>query len=80
MSEPPRDRLEFWVRFICAFVFFGLVSGVMIFKNVTFDQPNLGQLYWALTTLAISLLAARVGDAAWRGLCTFFFYFFSPRK
>jgi len=25
MSDLPRDRWEFWIRFICAFLFFGVV-------------------------------------------------------
>jgi hypothetical protein len=42
MAEPPRDRSEFWIRFVCAFFFFGAVSGFVMFGiSMSIPQPLL---------------------------------------
>jgi len=65
MSKPPRDRLEFWIRFIGTFFVFGVISAVCCLN-----------LYhsWGLTkciavgvvaTLLPSTYAAFSGDNTW---------------
>ncbi len=65
MSEPPRDWLEFWVRFVCAFVVFGLVLGIIMLRYLEWLTPVQLGLVWGLSTLLTSLIAACVGDAFW---------------
>lgn len=67
MSEPPKDRSEYWVRFVCAFLFFGLIAGLVLLRVVSPVGPG-GIGVWLLVTISISLYAARVGDEAWEEL------------
>lgn len=72
MSSPPQDRLEFWIRFVCGFVFFGLIAGFIVFQylDALGTLPRL--LVWSTVTLAVSVYVARVGDEAWFKLLDFF--------
>jgi hypothetical protein len=71
MSQPPRDRFEYWIRFTCAFFFFGVVlglGGIAIQFLGEGLSPATMAMFWGGATLACSLYAARVGDDAWRKL------------
>ncbi len=73
MNTPPRDKEEFWVRFICSFLFFGAIAagGVLLYA---LDRLGItaSVTIWAIMTLVISLYAAKVGDDAWHTLLSFF--------
>lgn len=70
MAEPPRDRSEFWIRFVCGFFFFGLLSGFsMAGISVEFQK---GLMLWAVITLSASVYVAKVGDQGWVRLCNLF--------
>ena len=67
MSEPPIERFEFWTRFVCAFVFFGMV---LAFVSIRFFLDEDRDLFAVITVLVIldvliSGYAARHGDSAW---------------
>ncbi|MES2922755.1 MAG: hypothetical protein V4819_14470 [Verrucomicrobiota bacterium] len=71
MSNPPSDRWEFWIRFICSFLFFGFIVALGVLRGVDSWGLPAGITVWALATLAISLYAAKVGDEAWHKLLNF---------
>ena len=73
MNISPRDRLEFWVRFTCSFLFFGTIAavGVLLYAVDSLGIPQ-SVAVWAVVSLAISLYAAKVGDKAWHRLLSFF--------
>lgn len=56
--DPPRDRLDFWVRFACGTVF-GTLLGLLLFWRVL---PSVGL---SLATLAIGGLLFGLGAAYW---------------
>ena len=68
MSAPPRDSMEFWIRFGCAFVFFGFIFAVILVRYVDGMGLLLGIAVWVVATVAVSCYAARVGDEAWHKL------------
>lgn len=68
MSEPPRDREEFWIRFVCAFFCFGFLAALLMFRFIDELGIPAGLGIWLLVVLSISLYAARYGDAAWEKL------------
>jgi len=68
MSDPPRDRSEFWIRFVCAFLFFGFLAAFAIIRCVDSLGVAAGVGIWAAVVLSISVYAARVGDEAWHHL------------
>lgn len=65
MTDPPRDRLEFWIRFGCAALFFGAIFFLMGIRFVDAAGLWVSLAVWAVCTLAISLWAALRGDTAW---------------
>lgn len=65
---PPVDRFEFWVRFICGFLFFGLVSGMIGLRVVDSVGVVPTVIVALLATLAMSFFVARLGDDGWRRL------------
>ena len=68
--EPPRDRLEFVIRFVCAAVFFGFVVALLGLRFVeTFGWGAVAG--WAAITAAIATFAACYGDEAWHKLIHF---------
>jgi hypothetical protein len=71
MSDRPRDRFEFWVRFSCAFLFFGCLIALAVLRWFSSSGLAPAIATWALATLAISTYAAKVGDAAWHRLLNF---------
>jgi hypothetical protein len=73
MSNPPRDRSEFWIRFVCAFVFFGFIIALGILKFADSWGITGSVAIWAVASLAISLYAAKIGDEAWYQLLDFLF-------
>jgi hypothetical protein len=72
MSDPPKDRSEFWIRFTCSFVFFGFVIAIGVLRGVDSWGLPIGFAVWATASLAISIYAAKVGDEAWHSLLGFF--------
>lgn len=65
MSKPPIDLLEFWIRFLCSFLFFGFLFALLLlrFMDTLGWFGSLGA--WLTITSTISLYAARTGDDAW---------------
>jgi hypothetical protein len=72
MGEPPCDREEFWIRFICAFLCFGLLTSLML-RYIHELGIFAGLGIWMLLVLTMSSYAARVGDHAWRKLVNLMF-------
>ena len=71
MSDPPRDRAEFLIRFVCATIFFGIVIALIGIRFI--DSVHLTSIaIWSIMTIAVSLLAALRGDEVWRGFAGFF--------
>jgi hypothetical protein len=72
MSDPPKDRSEFWIRFVCSFVFFGIIAAIVLLKY--FDSWDLKAVLavWAGVTLTISFYTTRAGDSAWYHLLGLF--------
>ena len=71
MTDHPRDRSEFVIRFVFAGVFFGCVVALIGIRFV--DSIGLLTLaVWSAITTALSLFAAIRGDEAWRTLANFF--------
>jgi hypothetical protein len=73
MSNPPKDKTEFWIRFVCSFLFFGFIVALAILRLFASWELSTGIAVWAVVSLAISFYAARVGDEAWGNLLKFFF-------
>lgn len=73
MNTPPRDRQEFWIRFICSFLFFGTIAAVGVILHAL-DRLGIpvSIAIWALVTLSVSFYAAKVGDDAWHKILSFF--------
>ena len=65
MSELPRDREEFWIRFICAFLCFGLLAALLMLRRIDELGISAGLGIWLMVVLFMSFYAARVGDQAW---------------
>jgi hypothetical protein len=72
MTHPPRDRQEFWIRFVCAALFFGTILLLFGIRFVDAAGLYVTLAVWAVCTLAISLYAALHGDAAWAALIRIF--------
>ena len=72
MSCPPHDKSEFWIRFVCSFLFFGFIVGIGVLRGVDSWGLRTGIAVWAAVSLAISLYVAKVGDEAWHRLLGFF--------
>jgi len=72
MSDPPKDRVEYWIRFVCAFLFFGFIMALVILRCVDGWGLKTGIAVWAIVTTGISMYAARQGDDAWRTILRFF--------
>jgi hypothetical protein len=72
MSDPPQDRLEFWIRFVCAFLFFGFIAALGVLRVIDSWGLLIGIAVWAAVSFAISFYAAKVGDEAWHSLIRFF--------
>ncbi|MCU0713185.1 MAG: hypothetical protein MUC43_14085 [Pirellula sp.] len=68
MNQPPKSAFEYWVRFVCAALVFGFLGGLGVLRLA--HQLPLGVLLvlWGGATLIAAMIAARVGDAAWRCL------------
>lgn len=69
--DPPRDRSEFLIRFVCGALFFGLVTALIGLRFVT-SMNVLAVSVWGCLTLGMGFYAALRGDEAWRGLANFF--------
>lgn len=72
MSDPPRDRTEFWIRFTCAFIFFGAILALLGISHLDGLGLTRAVVTWAVCVLGISLYAAYHGDRAWERLIHFF--------
>jgi hypothetical protein len=70
VKQPPRDRREFVIRFVCAAVFFGFLVALL-------GLPLIGTLGWAALagwlaiTTGIATFAAWYGDEAWHKIVGF---------
>lgn len=63
MPDPPKDRLEFWVRFTCG-ALFGLVIGcVWWFRG--FWESEIGWLAIPIAGFICAFAAVRWGDNFW---------------
>jgi hypothetical protein len=71
MIDPPRDRSEFLIRFVCASIFFGIVIALIGIRFIDSVHPTTIAI-WGVLTTSISLLAAVRGDEVWRGFAGFF--------
>jgi hypothetical protein len=65
MSDRPFDWLEFWIRFGCAFVFFGFLFALLLLRFADSTGLPLGIVIWMTSTVVVCIYAARVGDEAW---------------
>jgi hypothetical protein len=65
MSNPPKDRQEFWIRFVCAAFFFGTILLLLGIRLVDAAGLWVTLAAWAVSTLSISIFAALRGDAVW---------------
>jgi hypothetical protein len=65
MNDHPFDWLEFWIRFGCAFVFFGLLFALLMLRFIDSIGLPLGIAMWIASTVGTGIYAARVGDDAW---------------
>lgn len=70
MPDPPRDGLEFWVRFVCGGLFGFVISGVMWLRM--FDLTEFGWLGIPAAGLIFAFAAARFGDAFWASFARIF--------
>lgn len=71
MSNPPTDRAEFWIRFVCAFFFFGIVwalLGLRFVDSVGLIPTAVG---CTILTLIVSIYVAQIGDDGWRNFTNF---------
>ncbi|MCX6853749.1 MAG: hypothetical protein NTV80_02465 [Verrucomicrobia bacterium] len=68
MNTPPRDREEFWIRFVCAFLFFGFLAALLIVRFIDSLGIAQGLGLWTVVVLWVSVYAAKVGDQAWLDL------------
>jgi hypothetical protein len=66
MPDPPRDRLEFWVRFVCGGLFGLVMSGLFWLRM--FDLTEFGWLCIPAAGLFCAFAAARCGDSFWTPL------------
>jgi hypothetical protein len=60
--DPPRSRLEFWVRFVFGF-FFGVLLGTYMWVRVFFD--SWGLLALPICGIVAGMSAAKFGDRFW---------------
>jgi len=68
----PGNSFEFWIRFICAFLVFGVLACfVMMRVFSSIGSPAVGVASWFLTTTSSSVYAARHGDSAWVKIINF---------
>ncbi len=70
--KPPIDRLEFWIRFFCAFIIGSIACAYVIFRYWDTDLIILRLAVWLVGTVGISIYAARVGDYFWQELSELF--------
>jgi hypothetical protein len=74
MSRPPIDQAEFWIRFGCGFLFFGMICALLGLRVV--DSAGLIPTLAGCVILssAMSFYVARIGDEGWRKLAAFLFW------
>ena len=66
LPDPPRDRFEFWVRFLFG-ALLGILFGLFIWLRFFLFQ-ELGWLALPITTVAFVFGAVRYGDNFWISL------------
>jgi hypothetical protein len=74
MSGPPRDREEFWIRFVCAFLCFGFLAALLTFRLIDNVGIPAGLGIWLMAVLSLSLYVAKYGDEAWVRLTRLLFF------
>ncbi len=68
MSDSSFDWEEFWIRFVCSFLFFGFIFALGLLRYVEDTGWILGGVIWTVLTVGVSIYAAKVGDEAWHKL------------
>ena len=75
MSSPPVDRSEFWIRFVCGFLFFGIFNSLIGLRFFAYSTGLVPTMVGAVViTLAMSLFVARIGDEGWYTLINWLFW------
>lgn len=72
METPPEpDAFEKRLRFICGFVFGGLMASLLTLREL---DPSAGSFWAVVASVAVGfgLLAVRYGDEFWRGILSLF--------
>lgn len=67
----PQGRATYWIRFVCSFLFFGLIIAAILLRVMvrTIDEQLwLFGALWLFFTLITSHYLARKGDAGWHKL------------
>ncbi len=67
-TDPPLGREEFWIRFVCSFIFFGALLALIGLRFIDTAGLAATAAVWAAASIAVSLFAARHGDEAWSKL------------
>lgn len=71
MSGRPMDRSEYWIRFVCAFIVFGLVAAFSLFR--WFDGLGIAAPIVLLCLVVyFSHQAGKRGDEVWRSFFDWF--------
>ena len=62
--------MEFVIRFVCAFVVFGLVLALVALSYIDDYGLGLVAVVWGVANLGASWFAAAHGDSAWHAFFT----------
>lgn len=74
---PPPDRITYWVRFVCSFLFFGIVIAAILLRimmRTIHEELWLFGTLWLVITLGTSHYLACKGDSGWRNLLDKFIF------
>lgn len=72
MNQPPKTRLEFWVRFVCASIVFGFAGGFGVLRLLDELPLTILLIGWLVSTFSATLIAVRYGDSVWSQLIKWF--------
>ena len=70
--DPPRDRFEFWVRFVFG-ACFGVVVGLWVWLRA-FAVAPLGWVALPVCAVLIGVVAGRYGDSFWHSLRDWWYF------
>jgi hypothetical protein len=68
MSHRQRDQLDFWIHFGCGFLFFGLLTPLLLVQHVDSLGIPTSIAIWLGITTASAILVGFKGDDMWVGL------------